>query len=193
MLSVLLAVGGAQALGNKAQGGNGPEPLRVLFVGNSLTATNDLLPAVVAALAKTFELTPRSRTARSAPGGVNLEDHWVAGTAGAELDTGEWDAVVMQQGPSSLPESQVDLRKWAVRFADRARAHQVRPALLTVWPRRNARMPFRPSSGRTGTRRGRRVPSSIPPVAPGRPPGGEIRGCRCTAPMASTRASSART
>ena len=127
VLSVLFAVGGAQASGS-----NGPEPLRVLFVGNSLTATNDL-PAVVATLAKTFshsELTYRT----IAPGGVNLEDHWVAGTAGEELDTGEWDAVVMQQGPSSLPESQVDLRKWAIRFAERARAHQVRPALLTVWP-----------------------------------------------------------
>jgi hypothetical protein len=132
MLSALLAVGGAQAQGNKAQGSNVAAPLRVLFVGNSLTATNDL-PAVVATLAKTFgHFQIAYRTI--APGGVNLEDHWGAGTAVAALDSGEWDAIVMQQGPSSLPESQVNLREWAVRFADRAREHQVRPALLTVWP-----------------------------------------------------------
>ena len=40
----------------------------------------------------------------------------------------------MQQGPSALPESQVDLRRWAVVFADEARAVGTRPALLTVWP-----------------------------------------------------------
>ena len=40
----------------------------------------------------------------------------------------------MQQGPSALPESQIDLRLWAGRFADEARAVGTRPALLTVWP-----------------------------------------------------------
>jgi hypothetical protein len=127
VLSVLLAVGGAQAEGN-----DGPKPLRVLFVGNSLTSTNDL-PAVVATLARTFGRSEiKYRTI--APGGVSLEDHWAAGTAVAELDSGAWDAIVMQQGPSSLAESQVNLREWTIRFADTARAHHVRPALLTVWP-----------------------------------------------------------
>ena len=106
VLSLLLAVGGAQPQGNDE-----PKPLRVLFVGNSLTATNDL-PAVVATLARSRSLRDRYRTI--APGGVSLEDHWAAGTAAAELDSGAWDAIVMQQGPSSLPESQVNLREWAV-------------------------------------------------------------------------------
>ena len=128
VLSVLLAVGGAQA-----KGGNGPEALRVLFVGNSLTATNDL-PAVVAALAKSFSqfrgrvphdhtgwgeprgpLGRRGRRRRARHRRVGRSRHAAGNSA-------------------SLPESQVDLRKWAVRFAHGARAHQVRPALLTVWP-----------------------------------------------------------
>ena len=61
----------------QAQGSEGQEPLRVLFVGNSLTATNDL-PAVVATLAKT--LGPSEIEYRTiAPGGVSLEDHWARG------------------------------------------------------------------------------------------------------------------
>lgn len=40
----------------------------------------------------------------------------------------------MQQGPSALPESQADLRRWATTWADEARAAGTRPALLTVWP-----------------------------------------------------------
>lgn len=40
----------------------------------------------------------------------------------------------MQQGPSALPESQVDLRAWAGRFADEIRRRDGRPALFAVWP-----------------------------------------------------------
>jgi hypothetical protein len=110
---------------------DGREPMRVLFVGNSLTHTNDL-PAVVATLAR--GLGTEIEYEMIAPGGVSLEDHWNAGRVPAEIASGKWDAVVMQQGPSALPESQVNLREWAERLAELAREHGVRPALLTVWP-----------------------------------------------------------
>ncbi len=106
-------------------------PLRVLFVGNSLTNANDL-PGRVAGLAAA---TGRRLEYKEVTfGGFNLEDHWNQGDARAALATGSWNVVIMQQGPSALPESQVDLRTWAMRFADEARAVGTRPALLTVWP-----------------------------------------------------------
>jgi hypothetical protein len=108
-----------------------PQSLRVLFVGNSLTATNDL-PAYVAGLADAAGRKLEYRTI--AVGGYSLEDHWNLGEAQKALATRSWDVVVMQQGPSALPESQVNLRAWAIRFADEARAKGTRPALLTVWP-----------------------------------------------------------
>jgi hypothetical protein len=108
-----------------------PTALRVLFVGNSLTATNDL-PAVVAELARQTGRRLEHRTI--AFGGYALEDHWSQGDARAALASGGWDVVVMQQGPSALPESQANLREWAARFSAEARARGVRPALLTVWP-----------------------------------------------------------
>jgi lysophospholipase L1-like esterase len=108
------------------------DTLRVLFVGNSLTATNDL-PGVVATLARTLGPVP-IETGTIAPGGTSLEDHWNAGRVPEALASGDWDVVVMQQGPSALPESQANLIEWARRFADLARRHGVRLALLTVWP-----------------------------------------------------------
>ena len=112
-------------------GADDAAPLRVLFVGNSLTAANDL-PGRVAGLATA---TGRHLEYKEITfGGFNLEDHWNQGDARAALATGQWDVVIMQQGPSALPESQVDLRRWAVVFADEARAVGTRPALLTVWP-----------------------------------------------------------
>lgn len=54
--------------------------------------------------------------------------------ARARLESGGWDAVVLQQGPSSLPESRAHLRRWSARWAGLARRVGARPALLTVWP-----------------------------------------------------------
>jgi hypothetical protein len=108
-----------------------PQPLRVLFVGNSLTAANDL-PAEVARLAGAGGRPLAYRTIVYA--GFSLEDHWNAGDARAAVATRGFDMVVMQQGPSALPESQVELRKWATTWAEAARTAGARLALWTVWP-----------------------------------------------------------
>jgi len=81
--------------------------LRVLFVGNSLTATNDL-PATVAAIAARggrFEI----EYATVAPGGVSLEDHWSLTGARDVLESKTWDIVVLHQRPTALPESRVNV------------------------------------------------------------------------------------
>jgi hypothetical protein len=115
------ACGGASA-------GSASTKLDVLFVGNSLTAANDL-PAVVASLSH-GAIAYRT----IAPGGVNLEDHWTLTGAREALESGSWDDVVLQQGPSTLPESASNLREWAVRWADAIRARGARPAVYEVWP-----------------------------------------------------------
>jgi len=127
LVALLLLLG----VGDGSAGTEAVSSLRVLFVGNSLTAANDL-PALVAELARHdgHRLTYRT----IAPGGYSLEDHWNQGDARRALESRSWDVVVMQQGPSALPESQANLREWATRFAAEARAHGTRPALLTVWP-----------------------------------------------------------
>jgi hypothetical protein len=63
-----------------------------------------------------------------------LEDHWNEGTALRVLRATHWDVVAMQQGPSSLPENQIFLRDWAVKFAPEIRAAGAEPALYMVWP-----------------------------------------------------------
>src|SRR5829696_4818597 len=82
-------------------GGVEPDPpgtRRLLFLGNSLTYTNDL-PAMVEALAAAAAL-PRLRTAAVARPGANLQDLWELTDARAQVAKGGWDVVVMQQGPS---------------------------------------------------------------------------------------------
>ena len=105
--------------------------LRVLFVGNSLTYENDL-PRTIADLAKSVGETPLVyRTV--ANGGYSLEDHWNSGIAAA-IAKDDWELVVMQQGPSSLPENQEYLRVWTIRLDTATRAAGARSALYQVWP-----------------------------------------------------------
>jgi hypothetical protein len=67
---------------------------------------------------------------------VSLQDHWSDGTASRNIDHGGWDIVVLQQGPSSLPESRLLLREYTARFAQKIKAIGARPALYSVWPSR---------------------------------------------------------
>jgi hypothetical protein len=105
--------------------------LHVLFVGNSLTAANDLPGMVVQLGARsgvTIEYDVRT------PGGFALEDHWQQTDIRDVIANGHYDWVVLQQGPSTLPESGENLRVWAGTFADAIRAAGGRPALYGVWP-----------------------------------------------------------
>jgi hypothetical protein len=109
------------------------EALRILFVGNSLTYSNDL-PGMLQQLATADGLT--LEPADVSQGGYALEDHWVDADSRAALDEEQWDVVILQQGPSSLPESRENLVTWARTWADAVRARDATPALYMVWPER---------------------------------------------------------
>lgn len=115
-------------------------PLRVLFIGNSLTAANDL-PAMVEAIAAA-EPGPRFECEVVAAPNYSLEDHWHQGDAVRAIRRGDWSVVVLQQGPSSLDESRVLLVDYAKRFADEARRAGARTALYMVWPSQARRADF---------------------------------------------------
>jgi hypothetical protein len=107
-----------------------PRPLRVLFVGNSYLYTH-VMPDVVAsvAAARGIEIVP----GMLAEPNFAIEDHLATGRYEAMLAEG-WHWVVLQQGPSSLPENQVNLRVHSARATELAWAHGARVALMSAWP-----------------------------------------------------------
>jgi hypothetical protein len=106
--------------------------LRILFIGNSLTAANGL-PEMVEALSRAKGTSTVDATAVTTSN-FSLEDHWNQGPARAAVAKGGWSVVVLQQGPSSLPESRVLLRDYVRRFAADAAHVGARTALYMVWP-----------------------------------------------------------
>lgn len=113
-----------------------PAPTRILFIGNSLTYQNDL-PGMVCTLARA---AGRAVVCESiAKPDVSLEDHWNSGEARKAIATGRWDIVVLQQGPSALPESRRLLIDYTKRFDAEIKKAGARTALYMVWPSRSRR------------------------------------------------------
>ena len=107
-----------------------PTPTRILFIGNSLTYSNDL-PAMVCAMARS---AGRQATCESvAKPDYGLEEHWNDRQARQAIARG-WDVVVLQQGPSALPESRRLLIDYTRRFDVEIKKAGARTALFMVWP-----------------------------------------------------------
>ncbi len=115
----------------------------VLFVGNSLTYVNDL-PLIVQALADSAG-TPALAVASVAFPDFSLQDHWLEGSARKRIRERSWDVVVLQQGPSALPESRELLLESVRLFAPEIRSSGATPALYSVWPQRDRAFDFQRS------------------------------------------------
>lgn len=106
------------------------EDFAILFVGNSLTYTNEL-PNMLREL---YDLGGAGGivVGEETSPGFGLQDHWISG-ARARIAEGVWDVVVMQQGPSAT-EGRPSLLQYSELFAAEIRAAGGEPALYMVWP-----------------------------------------------------------
>jgi hypothetical protein len=110
-------------------------PLKVLFIGNSFTARNDL-PGLVAQLAAARGRRVEHRLISA--GGASLRTHWNAGVASKAIQDGRYDAVVLQE-QSTLPVKNARRVHENVRLFDAAiKAAGAKTVLYMTWARQNA-------------------------------------------------------
>jgi hypothetical protein len=131
--SILAAATAAWATGAAAQEPDEARTPRVLFIGNSLTYANDL-PEVVRSLYALEGL--QLETQMVAKPNFSLGDHWDDRDAQRAIRRGRWNAVVLQQGPSSREDSREMLRTAVRRFAPLIVEAGATPALFSAWPQR---------------------------------------------------------
>lgn len=120
------------ALATNGRATEAAEPLRILFVGNSLTTANDL-PATVAAMPCLADGRTLEIATVVAPD-TSLADHLARGEVITRLRRERWHLVVLQQGPSALEESRTQLLASVGQLAPLIRAAGARPAMFMVWP-----------------------------------------------------------
>ncbi|HEV3260196.1 MAG TPA: hypothetical protein VG013_25290 [Gemmataceae bacterium] len=113
----------------------GMAPLKVLFVGNSFTARNDL-PGLIAQLAATRGKSIQHRLISA--GGASLRNHWNAGEALKAIKGGQYDYVVLQE-QSTLPIKNARRMHENVRLFDEAiNVAGAKTILYMTWARRQA-------------------------------------------------------
>lgn len=128
LLALLPGQGAAQS---ETEPGVTDEGLRLLFVGNSLTYTNDLPQMLAWLLARNG--TPVAKFHSRARPNYGLPDHWTSKQTLRSIATGDWDYVILQQGPSAT-EGRPYLLEYAPKFAGEIRAAGATPVFYMVWP-----------------------------------------------------------
>lgn len=105
--------------------------ISVLFVGNSLTYTNSM-PSILSFIAKNYRINIKTKCmciSNSA-----LMDHWSDGSLKATIENGEFDFVILQQGPSSQPYGRSILIEYGQDIKEFADKYDVITAFYMVWP-----------------------------------------------------------
>lgn len=108
-----------------------PRPLRILFIGNSLTFFNDL-PARTAEIALR-DTTLRSPDAQSVTrSSTSLRQHWFLGTAPQRIQAERWDYVVLQES-SDIVDAPETTEVYVAKYDSLARAGGARTMLYLTW------------------------------------------------------------
>jgi hypothetical protein len=118
-----------------AKKSRGRGPMKILFIGNSFTARNDL-PGLIARLAEARGKALEHRLIQA--GGASLRAHWNAGKAAEAIRDGGYDAVVLQE-QSTLPVKNAARMHENVRLFDGViKAAGAKTVLYMTWARLNA-------------------------------------------------------
>jgi hypothetical protein len=115
------------------------KPVRILFIGNSYTYSNDL-PAMLQAMALAAPQPITIDAGTVLVGGATLRDHW-DGDARNAIRRGDWDYVVLQEQSLRPIDATREFIEYGRRLGEEIRAVKARPVLYLTWARKS-----RPSS-----------------------------------------------
>lgn len=111
------------------------KPTKILFIGNSFTARNNL-PDLIGQLAESRGKKMEYRLISA--GGASLRMHWNAGHAAKEIQSGNYDYVVLQE-QSTLPVKNTKRMRENVRLFDEAiQATKAKTVLYMTWARQHS-------------------------------------------------------
>ena len=107
--------------------------VHLLFVGNSLTYTNDL-PSLVKEHAS--EKGYKIKTKMIAFPNYGLEDHWNDGKIQELVKSNKFDYIIIQQGPSSQEYGRISLLEYGKKLKSLCNKNKTQLVFFMVWPSR---------------------------------------------------------
>ncbi len=110
------------------------KPIKVLFVGNSLTHSNNLPQLVETGAIKMGVALEATMLAYP---NYAIEDHWQERKVQHLLAQGNYDFLVLQQGPSSQDEGRQMLLDYGAKFKEVCKESNTRLVFFMVWPSLN--------------------------------------------------------
>lgn len=113
---------------------NNNTKLNILFIGNSLTYTNDL-PQLVKKNAKQKGI--EINTTMIAFPNYAIEDHWNDGQIQILISRNKFDFVILQQGPSSQSDGRKMLIEYGKKYSSLCKLNETKLCYFMVWPSLN--------------------------------------------------------
>lgn len=107
---------------------------KILFIGNSLTYVNNL-PELVVKAGKEKNIPISTKMVAYA--NYALEDHWNDGEIQNLVASGQFDFVVVQQGPSSQEEGRSMLMEYGAKIKSLCDQHHAKLVFFMIWPARS--------------------------------------------------------
>jgi hypothetical protein len=108
------------------------KPLKVLFIGNSLTSQNNL-PGMLKALCEQSTPPIKLETAQVTQGGYTFEKHWDGGKAQQKIREGGWDVVVLQENSAGPVQKSESMLKYARLFDAEVKKVNAKAVLYMTW------------------------------------------------------------
>lgn len=129
---LLIIVSNSYSFGQKNIGRQtSDKKLSVLFIGNSLTYSNNL-PEIVKKRAKDIGI--KLKTNMVALPNYAIVDHWQDGRVQKLISKGSYDYVILQQGPSSQPDGRRMLIEDGKKYQSLCSKNNTKLCYLMVWP-----------------------------------------------------------
>ena len=111
--------------------GNTNSAYNLLFIGNSLTSSNNL-PELIKEYAETQGKD--ISVASIVKNNYALIDHWKEGVIQASIESKSFDFVIVQQGPSSQPNGRALLIEYGGLISELCKTNDAKLAYYMVWP-----------------------------------------------------------
>ncbi len=110
------------------------DKLKVLFIGNSYTYSNDL-PSQIKAMAKEHDDVSSIEIKLFTPGGAQLKDHLNSSFTMSVLEDGEWDIVIFQGNSLETLKDPIGFKVSALKLAEIAIEAGTKVYFFETWAR----------------------------------------------------------